>query len=424
MSKVNVLIFPAGEINSIELHDALSTCVNIKLFGASSIDRHGEYVFKNYISGLPLISENNFFKEFNRILKEKKIDLIFPTHDTVAEFFANNLDKIQAKVIMADKETTEICRDKSKIYDLFKNEDFCPKVYSQITEYPLFIKPKKSQGGIGAKLINSEKDIPQNINLDNFVITEFLPNEEYTVDCFTDKNRNLKVIAPRSRQRIFVGVSVEGKNEKLTEEIKNIAEKINSRLKFNGLWFFQIKKDKNNKFKLLEISTRCAGAMCLTRSLGLNLPLLSVYNALGYEIEALPNNYNIKMDRTLISRYKIDYEYDTVYFDFDDTLLMGNKIYVPAIQFLYQCKNKGKKVILITRHEKDLSETFKRYAISENLFTKIHHIGFDEEKADFINPKKAIFIDNSYNERNKVKEKFNIQTFDVDGFEVLLDWRQ
>ena len=89
MAKINVLIFPAGEINSIELHDALSTCVNIEVFGASSIDRHGEYVFKNYISGLPLINESDFYEKFNDFIKEKHIDVIFPTHDTVAEFFAD-----------------------------------------------------------------------------------------------------------------------------------------------------------------------------------------------------------------------------------------------------------------------------------------------------------------------------------------------
>src|SRR5574344_1852316 len=116
MSKINVLIFPAGEINSIELHDALSTCVNIEVFGASSIDRHGEYVFKNYISGLPMISAPDFFEKFNSLLQNKRIDVIFPTHDTVATFFADNADKINAKLICADKKTSEICRDKKKTY--------------------------------------------------------------------------------------------------------------------------------------------------------------------------------------------------------------------------------------------------------------------------------------------------------------------
>ena len=36
--KIRVLVFPAGEINSIELHDALSSNVNVELFGASSRD--------------------------------------------------------------------------------------------------------------------------------------------------------------------------------------------------------------------------------------------------------------------------------------------------------------------------------------------------------------------------------------------------
>lgn len=48
MSKVNVLVFPAGKNNSIELHNALSHNVNIEVFGTSSIERHGRYVFKNY----------------------------------------------------------------------------------------------------------------------------------------------------------------------------------------------------------------------------------------------------------------------------------------------------------------------------------------------------------------------------------------
>ena len=49
MAKINVLIFRGGEINSVELHDALSSCVNVKVFGASSVERHGKYIFQNYI---------------------------------------------------------------------------------------------------------------------------------------------------------------------------------------------------------------------------------------------------------------------------------------------------------------------------------------------------------------------------------------
>ncbi len=419
---INVLIFPAGEINSIELHDALASCVNVKVIGASSIERHGSYVFENYISGLPLITASDFFEKFNTVLTENNIDVIFPTHDTVATFLADNADKIKAKLISADKKTSAICRDKQKTYEIFSDCDFIPKTYSKIEEFPVFIKPKEGQGAVGTKLINSAKDIP-NVDLSEYVICEYLPGKEYTVDCLTDKDGNLRFVSPRSRKRIMAGVSVAGAIEKLTSEIQNIAEQINKKLSFMGLWWFQIKQDINGKWKLLEISTRCAGTMALTRARGVNLPLLSVYTVMGYDISVEPNNYHVEMDSTLIRRYKIDYDYDTVYFDFDDTLTLRGKVNLKAIYFLYQCQNLGKKVILLTKHEKEIYETMNTYHIDKNLFHKIIHIKQNEKKSDFITPNSAIFIDNAYQERAEVRKIHNIPIFDVDGLDVLMNWR-
>ena len=421
MDKINVLVFPAGEINSIELHSALSTCVNIELYGASSLDRHGEYVFKNYISGLPFISDLDFLDKFNSLLEENRIDIVFPTHDSVALFLANNQDQLKAKLICADKTTTEICRDKKKTYEILKDCDFIPQVFDTVDELPVFIKPSEGQGSVGAKLINSITELPQ--DLSSYVICEYLPGEEYTVDCLTDKNRVLKIVSPRSRKRMMAGVCVSGKTEILTDEIHNIADQINQRLNFKGLWWFQIKRDKNNNWKLLEISTRCAGTMCLTRARGINLPLLSVYVFLGYDVEAEANPVSIVLDRTLISRYQIDYNYNSVYFDFDDTLVVNNKVHLPAIKFLYQCKNENKKVILITKHSQDIYETLAKFAISSSLFNEIIHIKPHEEKREFITPSEAIFVDNAYQERKKIQKKHGIPTFDVDGLEVLINWR-
>lgn len=423
MSKIRVLVFPAGEINSVELHDALSTCVNIELFGASSVERHGSYIFKNYIANAPLISEPDFFDKFNKILNENKIDVIFPTHDTVAEFFAQNSEKLNSVVVCSDKKTAEICRDKKATFEIFKNEDFCPKIYSTVEELPVFIKPRKGQGSVGVKLLKTESDIPTNMNTNEYVISEYLPGEEYTVDCITDKNGVLKAVLPRSRKRLLAGVCVAGQNGALTQEIKNIADKINNKLKFRGLWFFQIKKDSKGKFKLLEISVRCAGSMCLSRAMGVNLPLLSIYTAMGQEIEVFKNPYNLKMDRTLISRYKMDYEYSKVYFDFDDTLIIDNKVHLPAIAFLYQCKNKNKKIVLLTKHEYDLDKTLSNFSICKELFDEIIILQSHEEKSTRIKPDNAIFIDNSFKERKKVHEIFKIPVFDVDGIEVLADWK-
>lgn len=422
--KMRVLIFPAGEINSVELHDALSYCVNVEVFGASSIERHGRYVFENYISGLPLITAPDFLEKFNALLLEKQIDFIFPTHDTVAVFLTEHISALKAKIIASDAETARICRDKATTYAVLAGTDFLPQVYSGKPYcFPVFIKPRQGQGAVGAKLLKSEADIPTDINWDDYVVCEYLPGEEYTVDCLTDKDGVLVAVSPRSRKRLMAGVCVSGKTEVLTDSILRIAREINTKMKFLGLWFFQIKKDSFGKWKLLEISTRAAGTMCLTRARGLNLPLLSLYTAAGVPIKALPNTPIVHIDRTLIARYRLEYDWESVYFDFDDTLTLRGKVNLKAVCFLYQCRNRGKKIILLTKHEYELAKSFKKYAICPELFDKIIHIKHGENKADYIHPQKAIFVDNSYQEREIVAAQCNIPVFDADNLDVLLDWR-
>jgi len=94
-----------------------------------------------------------------------------------------------------------------------------------------------------------------------------------------------------------------------------------------------------------------------------------------------------------------------------------------TIRFIYQCRNNQKKIILITRHIFDIEETLSKYAISETLFDKIIILKEDEEKISYINPHRAIFIDNAFKERINVHKKYGIPVFDVDGIEFLLDWR-
>lgn len=441
-AQTGVLVFPAGEINSVELHDALSSCVNVRLYGASSVDRHGEFIYENYISGVPSIWEPDFIDKFNRILEQYQIDVVLPTHDDVALFFAKKQEHINAKVLTADYQTALICRDKKKTYELFSDCGFCPQIFTfeqTLSEdcFPVFIKPRKGQGSVGAKAAFHKEDIPSDICIQDYIICEHLPGEELTVDCFTSYSGQLQAVLPRSRQRIFGGVSVRGQAEPLTEKIQEIAEVINARLNFLGLWYFQVKRDKNGNFKLLEISARCAGTMCLSRAKGVNLALLSVYAAMGKDTEILMNDYMPVVDRTLISRYKTDLQYDRVYVDLDDTILIHGKVNLQCIRFLYQCVNSRKRIILLTRHSADHTdsavEALKKHRIAPELFDEIIELPFNAPKYAAIQNNerkngnssniKIIFIDNAYTERKEIHKHLGIPVFDVDTIEVLLDWR-
>ena len=83
---------------------------------------------------------------------------------------------------------------------------------------------------------------------------------------------------------------------------------------------------------------------------------------------------------------------------------------------------------MLTRHASDHKDTvedvLKKHRISLELFDKIIELDFNTPKYKVMKNNKAIFIDNAYAERKLVHDKLSIPVFDVDGIEVLMDWRQ
>lgn len=82
---------------------------------------------------------------------------------------------------------------------------------------------------------------------------------------------------------------------------------------------------------------------------------------------------------------------------------------------------------MLSRHEVDHDDSIEKslhdHAIDRGLFSKITRVEENKQKIDYMRKENAIFIDNSYSERKKVHDVLRIPTYDVEGIEVLLDWR-
>jgi hypothetical protein len=113
--------------------------------------------------------------------------------------------------------------------------------------------------------------------------------------------------------------------------------------------------------------------------------------------------------------------FDTVYCDLDDCLLTVNGINTNLVKFLYQCVNENKQLILITRHGQDPQETLEKNRLA-GLFDTIIHIQNEAvTKASKIQrDEKAIFIDNSFEERQNVAKVHKIPTFAPDNVDSLI----
>lgn len=138
----------------------------------------------------------------------------------------------------------------------------------------------------------------------------------------------------------------------------------------------------------------------------------------------MKNGYSLEIDRSLANFYKTNIEYNMVYVDYDDTLIMRDKVNCKLMAFLYQSKNSDIPVTLITKHKGDIYSDLKNRCIDKNIFCKIIVINEDEEKSDYINENiKAIFIDDSFIERKKVYKIINGFVFDLDMIDLLMDSR-
>ncbi len=424
--KINVLIFPAGAENALEIYYSLRYNLHLAVFGASGKPDHAGFIYPSdhYIEGNFYITSPSFLDDFNLLLKEYKIDIVIPTHDTIALYMAENQHLIRAKILVSDSQTARLCREKRLTYALMAGYDFCPQIYNgpqDIPAFPVFLKPNRGEGSKATSIAQSMDEVILRTTADpEMLICEYLPGQELTVDCFTNRKHELLFVGPRTRKRVQMGISFHSESVNLTEEIQKIADIINSKMELRGAWFFQVKQDRDEHYKLLEISARQAGTMALYRQVGVNFALLSVFDALDLDVSILKNQLDIQLDRCLHNRYHFNYEYEDVYIDFDDTIIVNGKVNDLLMQYLYQAANSGIKLHLITKHELNITQTLKAYRIAENLFDEIISLSPAENKSDHINPGKAIFIDNHFSERKKISETFGIPVFDVDAIECLI----
>lgn len=425
--KHNVLIFPAGSEIGLEIFHSLKYNHHVNVFGASGKNDHASFVYPEdrYIEDDFYIDNHEFIYKFNLLLESRKIDFIYPTHDTIACFLAEHQTELAAQVITSCAETNRIARHKNETYQIFQAFDFCPKQYTlphTNLPFPVFLKPDDGQGGKGTFLAENQADLNFYLTKNPaLLVSEFLPGDELSVDCFTDKNRQLLFIGPRTRERVQMGISFRSTSVPLTDEILYIAQCINETLHLNGAWFFQVKQDHHGRFKLLEFAPRQSSTMGLYRHSGINFALLSLFNALGKPVEIMQNDYPIQLDRCLYNRYKAELTYLRVYIDLDETLIVGTHVHPLAMAFLYQCRNQAISVVLLTKHRYDLQTTLRACGIAETLFESIVQLTENQEKSDFIDADGAIFIDNYWFDRRAVKQKLGIPVFDVDAIDCLLN---
>jgi len=420
-----VLVLPGGTEIGLEVRRSLADLKEVELAGAGApADRHGPFAYRRWAT-VRSVNEAGWQDELNAVIEKLGIDFVFAGHDDALLALAEQADVIEARIVTSPAATCRLTRSKSATYEALADAVPVPQVFADAAaadRFPVFVKPDASQGSQGAMLIHDRGALERAVAGGSDLIMEYLPGEELTVDCFSDRERGLLFARARPRLRTRAGISMSTRTSDEDPVIRSLAEAIDGRLELHGAWFFQLREDAGGRLRLLEVAPRPAGTSAVHRVTGVNFALLSLYEQLRVPVQIAPSAIRVELDRALVNRYRHDLRYSTVYVDLDDTLIVRDAVNTTLVAFLYQCLNAGHPLVLLTRHRGELDQTLRRFRL-HGLWDRVVLVAEHEAKADYIAEPDAILIDDSFRERADANGRRRIATFDASMLELLLDDR-
>jgi hypothetical protein len=405
-----VLVFPSCNEPGLEIINSLARSNKITLFGGSSVEVEydpSRVLLKNYIV-CPKYPCSDFKERMETLLEEHQIDLVFPTVDVlVAEFSSWRLPR--TTFVTPNSEAARLFLSKSKTYERLKDIVAVPRLYDLTTfELPAYAKPEIGSGSRGAVVINTIDDLHIALQ-EGLLVMEYLPGDEFTVDCFNDLQGRLRFSHVRVRGRIGRGIALGTKGVFLAE-IEEAVTRISEHVRIEGPWFAQFKINREGRPVLLEVNCRVAGSMTLTRLSGVNIPLLSAFLFMGYDIEIPPLIDGVLLNRCLRNLCETK-EFQWVIWDLDDTLLRKDGKPDPdAIACVYDLNNRGLTQLLITKNP-DADRVLKTHKLP-NFFIEIRST--DDKLAELerimatydIGAETCIMVNDSMTENLAIQKRF------------------
>ncbi|MDK0613777.1 ATP-grasp domain-containing protein [Clostridium perfringens] len=253
------------------------------------------------------INDTNYINDLIEICKKEEIKGIMSLIDPELSLLAKNKEKfkeIGVELIGSDYETTELCFDKYEFFKFLNENNFkCAKTYISLEDFkkdyndgkisfPVFIKPRTGSASLGVNKVDFMEHLELLYKLfPDMIIQEFIPGQEYGVDCYIDLVSS-EVISIFAKKKIRMrsgetDKAVSIKNEKLFNVIEELVRKLNLRGTVDIDVF-----ESDGEWIISEINPRFGGGHLLAYKCKENYP------------KFILNNLNNDINDKQIGKYK------------------------------------------------------------------------------------------------------------------------
>jgi carbamoyl-phosphate synthase large subunit len=324
---INVLMTGAGAPGAAGILKCLQLVPEIKVIAAdANANAVGRWLNGNPtgigFEQIPFAQEKKFIENLLSICERRNIHVVMPLVTKELIPFSQNKKKFEeqeTKILVSKVDSLEIANNKSRLYQFLEWRGIDVPRYKVVENIDQFksaveelsqpegrvcFKPSVSNGSRGFRIIANdidEHDLLFNEKPDStyisfgdalrilsskpfpeLLVTEYLPGEEYSVDCLASQGE-VKLIVPRLRTKMISGISVEGEfvNDK---NIIIYCSEIIKELQLHGNIGIQVKRSFEGKPLIIEINPRVQGTIVAGLGAGVNLPVLAIKQELNLPI--------------------------------------------------------------------------------------------------------------------------------------------
>jgi len=296
----------------------------------------GRYLHDDFIT-IPPAADPHFTDRLLAICKERRVDIVLPLVTKELLLLAEQKEhfaSVGIKILVSPAAGLTVANNKAKLYEFLQWKGIAVpnfKVVQAVEEFedavtelgypgqPVCFKPSISNGSRGFRILDpgiNESDLlflhkPNSTYITyadavrilsqqafpELLVSEYLPGEEYSVDCLA-RNGEAIVVVPRLRKKMINGISVEGEFVQ-HEAISDYCRRIIGELQLHGNIGIQVKASAQQEMLLLEINPRVQGTIVAGLGAGINLPVLAVLQEMDIPVsrEALQVKWGTRFSR-------------------------------------------------------------------------------------------------------------------------------
>src|ERR687884_1710455 len=231
---------------------------------------------------LPEANHSAYIDRLIEIIKNHKVQVLLPASGFDIYPYSENrerLAEIGAYAVVSDRNTLEMCRDKTLTYQSLSSNGsfkvpFTTTNPDKVRSFPVIAKPQFGKGSRDVLKIDDESGLEYiSSKFDSMIFQEFLPGTEYTIDVLSDLDKKPLMAVPRIRLQTKAGISTKGRvirDADLEITCMNVARDIGIR----GPCCIQMKESSEEQLQLIEINSRLGGGTIFSTLAGANFPAM------------------------------------------------------------------------------------------------------------------------------------------------------